>query len=316
MVGTLRHFTIERLGDGVWAALHAMDPPAPDAWAISNAGIVDLGDRTLVFDTLTATDAATELRRVAEELTGRPPSIVVYSHAHYDHTWGGSRFPEATVISSARARAAMLAEGLLEVADFRDVLADRLVLWAGAATSDDPLVRQDAPFFLPYWRGIAATLPTLELRYPDLGFEGRLEIHGRDRRVELVALERAHAAGDLFMTVPDESIAFCGDLLFIDCHPYLGDGDIGGLRQALGMLEASGADRFVPGHGPVGRTVDLGTLARYIDDVEGLAARGEEAAAMPDPYGAWALARFFPVNVEFCAGGGRQAETSTDEPSG
>lgn len=68
MVGTLRHFTIERLGDGVWAALHAMDPPAPDAWAISNAGIVDLGDRTLVFDTLTATDAATELRRVAEEL--------------------------------------------------------------------------------------------------------------------------------------------------------------------------------------------------------------------------------------------------------
>lgn len=314
MVGTFQHFTIEPLGDGVWAVLHAIDPPAPDAWAISNAGIVDLGDRTLLFDTLMATDAAAELREAAEELTGRPPSIVVYSHAHYDHVWGGSRFPEAMVVSSARARAALLAEGLEEAGYFRDVLVDRLAFWAGAATNDDPLVRQDVPFFLPYWDGIAATLPTLELRFPDLGFDGRLEIHGRDRRVELVALERAHAAGDLFMTVPDERVAFCGDLLFTGCHPYLGDGDVGGLRGALEMLEASGADRFVPGHGPVGRAAELRTLARYVDDVERLAARGEEAAAIPDPYRAWGLAQFFAENVTFCAGGGRQAAATVEPP--
>lgn len=316
MADTFRHFTIEPLGDGVWAALHAIDPPAPDAWAISNAGIVDLGGRTLLFDTLMATDATAELRRAAEELTGRPPGIVVYSHAHYDHVWGGSRFPEATVVSSARARAALLAEGNEEAGYFRKVLADRLASWAGAATDDDPLVRQDALFFLPYWNGIAATLPTLELRYPDLGFDGRLEIHGDRRRVELVALERAHAAGDLFMTVPDARVAFCGDLLFVDCHPSLGDGDLGGLREALGLLGASGADHFVPGHGPVGRPAELGTLARYVDDVERLAARSEEAAAIPGPYQTWGLAQFFPGNLTFCAGGGRQAEASTDESAG
>jgi len=316
MAGTFRHFTIEPLADGVWAALHAIDPPAPDAWAISNAGIVDLGDRTLLFDTLMATDAAAELRGAAEELTGRPPSIVVYSHAHYDHVWGGSRFPEAIVVSTARARDALLAEGPREAGHFREVLSDQLAFWVGAAMNEDALVRQDAPLFLPLWHGIAATLPTLELRVPDLAFDDRLEIHGRDRRVELVGLERAHSAGDLFMILPDERVAFCGDLLFVDCHPYLGDGDLGGLRGALGMLEASGADRFVPGHGPVGRAVELRTLASYVDDVERLATRGEEAAVIPDPYRAWGLAQFFAENVAFCAGGGRQAEASTGEPPG
>lgn len=315
MAGPFQHFTIEPLADGVWAVLHRMDPPAPDAWAISNAGIVDLGDRTLLFDTLMATDAAAELRWAAEELTGRPPSVVVYSHAHYDHTWGGSRFPEAMFVSSSRARAAMLAEGQEEADGFRDVLTDRLLLWSGAASSENTLVRQDAPFFVPYWNGIAATLPTLELRYPDLGFDGRLEIHGRDRRVELVALDRAHAAGDVFMVVPDERVAFCGDLLFIGCHPYLGDGDLGDLRGALQTLEASGAGRFVPGHGPVGGVAELRTLARYVDDVERLAVAGDVGAAVPDPYRPWAFARFFAGNVEFCVGGGRQAEASTDEAS-
>ena len=313
MVATYRHFTIEPLADGVWAALHRIDPPALDAWAVSNAGIVDLGDRTLLFDATMSPDAAAELRLAAEELTGRLPGIVVYSHAHNDHTWGGSRFPEATVVTSVRAREAMVAEGHLEVEDFREVLTDRLATWAVAASSDDPLVRHDAPFFLPYWNGIAAALPGLALRYPDLGFEGSLEVHGRDRHVELIALDRAHAAGDVFMIVPDVRVAFCGDLLFIGCHPYLGDGDLGDLRSALRMLEASGADRFVPGHGPVGGASSIRTLARYVGDVEQLAAGGEVNTTIPDPYRSWGFARFFRANVEFCAGGGRQPEAPQAE---
>ncbi len=312
MADPFRHFTIEPLADGVWAVLHRMDPPAPNAWAVSNAGIIDLGDRTLLFDALMSPDAAVELGRAAEELTGRPPGVVVYSHAHYDHTWGGSRFPEATFVSSARARAAMLAEGHREIDDFREVLSDRLVFWAEAASSDDPVVRQDASFFLPYWDGIAAALPTLTLRLPGQVFDDRLEIRGRSRSVELVATERAHAAGDAFLIVPDASVVFCGDLLFIDCHPYLGDGDLGGLRGALKLLEASGADRFVPGHGPVGGVAELRTLAGYVDEVERLAVLGNMGVAIPDPYRTWGFARFFAANVEFCAGR-RQAEASPGE---
>jgi glyoxylase-like metal-dependent hydrolase (beta-lactamase superfamily II) len=309
MTGMFRHFAIEALADGIWAVVHRIGPPAPGAWAISNAGIVDLGDRTLLFDALMTTDAAAELHELAEELTGRPPGIVVYSHTHNDHVWGGSRFSEATVVSSTRARAALLADGPGEVSSYREAVAERLAFWEAAATNDDPLVRDEAPFFLPYWQGIAATVPTLELRIPDMAFEGRLQIHGRDRRVDLVALGRAHSVADVYMTVPDERVAFCGDLLFVDCHPYLADGDVAGLKEALGVLETSGAERFVPGHGPVGRAADLRTLGRYVDEVGRLAARTGKATAMiPNPYRAWALASFFADNVEFCAGGERRPE--------
>ena len=316
MAETFRHFTVDQLGDGVWAVLHRTAPPAPDAWAVSNAGIVDLGDRTLVFDTLMSPDAARELRMAAEELTGRLPDVVVYSHAHNDHTWGGSVFPEATIVSSGQARAAMVADGHLEVADFREVVTDRLAFWADAASSDDPVVRHDAPSFLPYWNGVAAALPTLDLRYPDVTFDDRLELHGRDRRVELVATDRAHAAGDTFLLVPDARVAFCGDLLFVGCHPFLGDGDIFGLRASLRALEVSGADRFVPGHGPVGGAAELGALARYIDDVEQLGTAGRENTPIPDPYRSWGFARFFAPNVAFRAGGGRQAEAAPGDQAG
>lgn len=132
------------------------------------------------------------------------------------------------------------------------------------------------------------------------------------------------------MAVPDARVAFCGALLFIGCHPYPGDGDLGDLRVALGRLEACGADRFVPGHGPVGGVTEVRALARHLDDVEGFAARGgdpaargedpvargEDRPAIPDPYRSWGFARFLPANVEFCAGGGKQPEASAEEPSG
>ena len=41
-----KHFTLERLSDSVHAAIHR-----EGGWAISNAGFVDLGNTTVVFDT-------------------------------------------------------------------------------------------------------------------------------------------------------------------------------------------------------------------------------------------------------------------------
>jgi len=301
MGNRFRHFTLEPLADGVWATLFEIAPPAPDAWSISNAGIVDLGGRTLVFDTFMTSAAAAELKMAAEELTGRPPEIAVLSHGHNDHAWGASQFPEATVVSSARTRAQFVAEGAAEVEEYRRVLDERLAFWNDAAHGDDALAREDAPFYLPYWQGLADSLPTLQLRFPDVTIEGRLDLHGTTRRVELMTVGRAHTEGDLVMVLPDERIAFCGDVLFVGCHPYLGDGDLDGLRRALTLLGASGADRFVPGHGPVGRAAELATLAAYLDDVEGLATVAD-GVAIPDAYRSWGLRALFAANLRFAAG--------------
>ena len=77
------HFELQHLADGVYAAIGS-----PGSAAFSNAGIIDLGDQTVIFDTFQTPAAAQQLRGAAENLTGRPASHVIISHFHGDH-WGG-----------------------------------------------------------------------------------------------------------------------------------------------------------------------------------------------------------------------------------
>ena len=62
-----RHFTLHELGEGIYAAIHK-----PGGWAQSNAGIIDIGDRTLVFDAFLSPRASQDLLAAAQALTGRP----------------------------------------------------------------------------------------------------------------------------------------------------------------------------------------------------------------------------------------------------
>lgn len=81
-------FTLSQVADGVWSAV---SPPF-EMPTVSNAGIVDLGDRTVVFDSFMTVEAATALAETAEELTGRPPDLLVNSHHHSDHVGGNAVF--------------------------------------------------------------------------------------------------------------------------------------------------------------------------------------------------------------------------------
>jgi cyclase len=90
---TSEHFELHQLAEGVYAAI-AIEGGA----AFSNAGIVDLGGRTLIFDTFENPKAAVDLRAAAEQLTGRSASYVIISHAHPDHWMGNQVFTDHTSI--------------------------------------------------------------------------------------------------------------------------------------------------------------------------------------------------------------------------
>ena len=78
------HFTLQPLAENVFAAV-AKDGGA----AICNAGLVDLGGQILVYDTFLTPQAAQDLRDSAVKYFGRTPQLVIYSHFHNDHIWGG-----------------------------------------------------------------------------------------------------------------------------------------------------------------------------------------------------------------------------------
>src|SRR5690348_9930601 len=82
---TSPYFHLERLAEGVWAAIVAR---GTGAWG--NTGIVALGEKTLVFDTFLTPAAARDLRAAAEALSGQPVAYVVNSHYHMDHIHGNA----------------------------------------------------------------------------------------------------------------------------------------------------------------------------------------------------------------------------------
>ena len=105
-VGTMpisEHFKLTNLAEGVYVAI-----ATPSGGAGSNAGIIDLGNHTLIFDAMMTSLAAEDLKNAAEQLTGQRTTFVINSHAHSDHVGGNQVFgPQTPIISTHKTRAAI-----------------------------------------------------------------------------------------------------------------------------------------------------------------------------------------------------------------
>jgi cyclase len=301
-----KHFTPHPLTEGIFAAI-ATDGGA----AISNSGLLDLGGQIVVFDTFLTLQAARDLRQAVEENFDRAPQLVINSHYHNDHTWGNQVFaPEAQILSSLRTRQLMETEGRAELEWCKANCAQRLestrVEFQAAA---DERQRQQLTLWLGYYAGLVEAMPNLSMCMPNLTFNDRFEIHGSKHKAELITFSGAHCESDTILYLPGAGIVFMGDLLFVDCHPYLGEGDPLQLLKVLKDVSLLDADCFVPGHGRVGSKADLGILMEYIETCMETAriitsdgnASEERIAGLKvgEQYREWGLDRFYQGNIRF-----------------
>jgi glyoxylase-like metal-dependent hydrolase (beta-lactamase superfamily II) len=297
------HFALTPLADGVSAAI-----AAEGGAAIANAGIIDLGGLAIIFDTFMTPQAAKDLHAAASVLLPHPPQVVVNSHYHNDHTWGNQVFgPEVLLVSSKITRELFLTEGKLELEDARANAARRLQGLQAGLAGQTPQQQAAAQVWIDYFRALVDNLPGLRLHPAGLTFSGRLELHGERRSAVLIEYEGAHTGSDTILHLPSEGLAFVSDLLFVGCHPYLGDGDPLRHLAVIAELLALDAERYVPGHGPVGGKTDLRLLADYIEHCLETAARlpAEQEAleselgklTPPAVFSGWGLANFYRANL-------------------
>ena len=301
-----KHFRLEQLAEGVYAAIH-IDGGA----AIGNAGIVDLGDRTLVYDTFIAPRAAVDLRTAAETLTGRPVDAVVDSHWHNEHLWGNQVFDESTdIVATGETRRMFIAtRGHGAYDEFMaQAEANLEATHAALQAAVDEGERRQLAMWVDYHQSVVETKPILQIRPPNLTFEEHLAFHGTDRTVELLAFEDGHTESDIVLFLPEEGIVFMSDLLFIGHQPYLGGGDPDRLRLILGQVSDLAPKLLVPGHGPVGTADSLAGMEHYVNTLDGLARKMVEDGTpeeiidvmdAPAPYDDWLFGSFFPVNMHF-----------------
>lgn len=307
------HFEIEVLAEGVWAAI-----ASDSGYAISNAGIVDLGAETLVFDPFISPEAARDLRVAAEILTRRPVTYVVLSHWHNDHIRGAQSFPGATVVGTSMTRSLIAAREPAEIRSEREgvprALEDAV---AAIERAPDASSRREAVFWWSYYEAMLRSHDLLLLTLPAVTFEHRFAFHGDERTVELIEF-RGHTESDVVLWLPREGIAFMGDLLFVERHPYLPDGDPNEHRETLRAVAELGPDQLVPGHGPVSGAASVFAMIRYIDALEALGRRfaDENLSAdeirrtePPAAYRTWWYRKFLPPNLLFMTE--RAAEASS-----
>jgi glyoxylase-like metal-dependent hydrolase (beta-lactamase superfamily II) len=293
-----RHFRIAPVADGVWSAV-ARD----GGYALCNAGIFDLGGRTVVFDSMLTPMAGALLARAAERLTGRPADVVVNSHWHGDHLRGNSAFAPAPIASTRRTRRLVQTRGR---AQWRSDLQRMPAELQSLEHKDSPIPKTERALFRGWFRG------TLEVPRPfapvpaDLTFEGELRIVGRRRALRLITYGGGHSPSDAFAIEPESGTVCFGDLLSVGLHPSVTDGDPRAWRRMLQRIRRLPLRQAIPGHGPPGDARDVLRLERYLAELErrGRAIREHRtppsvwrAEPPPAEFQGWKFSMFYPENV-------------------
>ena len=97
---------------------------------------------------------------------------------------------------------------------------------------------------------IQSQLTNIEIIPPHVTFTNRAKLLFGDREVELIFVG-GHTPATSIVWMPTERICFVGDILWVDQHPYMAQGNTLEWLAALELIRALDVEYLVPGHGPI-----------------------------------------------------------------
>jgi cyclase len=304
-VSTSKFFKLEQIANRVWAVISS-DP----TWMMSNAGIVDLGGQTLVWDTGTSPRAAIELKRVAEELTGRTVGIVINSHHHLDHSLGNQVFAGSSIVSTRITRDLLqkrFEQLQQEFKEFPERIAHTRTQLEAVT---DGFARRALEFDLAEMLMLQEFMPNFKPTLPTMTFEGSLEFHGSGfngtgfhgigRTARALSFGAGHTGSDTVLHLPDDGILFAGDLVLVDHIPFMGHGDPEAWQDRITDLEKlEPVLKMVPGHGPVATRAAISKMHETLLEMIALAETANPQ--VPEAWREWGLPSGFQANLYFFA---------------
>ena len=233
---------IEEVGAGIFAYIQL-----DGSWFLNNAGLIEGSANATVIDSTGTEARARAFHAAVRKVTSKPISALVNTHSHGDHTHGNFVFaPETAIVSSEKCRREIIAAGHAGYALF-------------------PMIDfGDCP----------VTPPTVT-------FEDRLNLYVDDLRVELIFVGPAHTTNDVVAWIPDRKLLFSGDVIFNGGTPFALGGSVAGWLEALGRIEALGAETIVPGHGEVCGPGVIDEVREYLHFIQASARKGMEAGIEP-----------------------------------
>ncbi len=279
---------LKDIGNGLYAWLQ------PDGgWGWSNAGLIRVGEASLLVDTLFDMALTRDMLAAMEDVTGigaEKIGAIVNTHANGDHCHGNGCCPQAEIIASEASAKEMAEVPPAMLAQFKKMGAQ--LGPAGAYFAD---------IFAPF------DFENVDERAPTRTFSGSLDLKVGDKAVKLIEVGPAHTGGDVLVHVPGDRAVFTGDILFIDGTPLMWAGPVANWIRACETIIAMDVDVIVPGHGPVTDKAGVRRVAEYLAFVDSEARARFDAglgvleAALDialGEYSSWGDAERIAVNVD------------------
>ncbi len=300
-----QHFELQKLTDGVYAAISKVG-----GHAICNAGIIDLGDKTLIFDTFMSPIAAQNLLAAVKEMKMSPVAYVINSHYHNDHIRGNQVFGDnVKIISTSKTRELIEKREPAQIEQEKQYAEEAYSQTKALMEAEKDVKKKEFHLlWCGYYEALIESHPILKTRLPDSTFEQECFIDGPKRSAQILCYGGGHTESDAILILPDDRIAFMGDLVFIEMHPFMADGDPEHWKECLTRIQQLNFETVAPGHGPVGTKEGLSTMLQYITMTETLAqkmideGKGEndiEKLVAPPPFNDWCFDKFFRMNMKF-----------------
>jgi len=247
----------------------------------SNACLVVGDGASLLVDTLWDPPLTRRMLAAMAPLTADAPiATLVNSHSDGDHWWGNQELAGAAIVATDAAAAVMREESPAQMQRFGGLA--RALRLAGSSPVPYPR-RGDVRAIAAYVGGALAPFAFGDVRLvrPTRTFSGELALDAGGREVRLIEVGPAHTPGDLIAWVPDARVAIAADILFIGVTPIMWAGPLENWVAALERCLALGAERFVPGHGPVCGPEEVERLIGYWRWLDRAATRRLDAGLSP-----------------------------------
>lgn len=150
------------------------------------------------------------------------------------------------------------------------------------------------------------------LVYPHMSFKDRAVFDLGSHQVHMILMGKGHTVGDTVAYLPKEKVLFSTDLLFVENHPTITDGDTANWQKILATLRAWEVEALVPGHGPVVQGREnvrkaIDALDAYFTDVRGqvkaMMAQGKKLAEIQKgvdtkKYASWGRKNVLPASIK------------------
>lgn len=269
-------FSVTKLRDNVFTVMRT-DPPG---FAVeSNSGFIECADHVIVVDAQSNDATTSQVLAQIRLYTNKPVRYVINTHWHDDHIVGThiykEAFPEMKVIGSVASIDYLPAQGKKNREQFHRAIPDvltsfRKTLESGKTSAGKPLSdeqRRSLESDLQLGEGYATVPDDFVAILPDIAVQDKYSIRDKGCAVDVLALGDAHTTGDLVVHLPDQGVAFVGDIVGWPV-PLVGaeQSRVRDWARTLKRVRDLEAAAVVPGHGPlmrdnvqIDRTIDLMT---------------------------------------------------------